>query len=178
MIKTIELGNYRKVRIWTGELPKAAYKGMETLTHEVAAEATPTVGPQLAALEFLAVFGSRHLYGLIGGEFDPRPTSRLRLDFVVSSNSEMLFDDCLARKLDEVRVGLPKEYSGAVVAGADLASSGIARLAAGKLTINRAAHGAVGSCNLVYENLTFLLIRLFNAIEPSRDDLERLSKAR
>jgi hypothetical protein len=72
--------------------------------------------------------------------------------------------------------GSPAEYAKGVLAGVDLAQSELIILPAGKLTINCAAHGAVGSCEVGYEHLTGILIKLFNAgaADPSDEDLVKL----
>lgn len=113
------------------------------------------------------------MYGLLGGQLQPDSTSHLNVDVSVASSNERLFVDSLAMKSDEVRVGLPAEYADAVLSGVDLAKEELKVLTAGRLSINCAAHGAVGSCAVIYKHLTAILVKVLNAenLEPSDDEL-------
>ncbi len=116
------------------------------------------------------------MYGLLGGQFESSATGHLSVDVNVSTANERLLVDSLAMKRDDVRVGLPAEYAKAVLAGVDLAKNELNALTAGKLSINCAAHGAIGSCEAIYKRLAVVLVKLFNVAsrEPSDDDLRKL----
>jgi hypothetical protein len=126
----------------------------------------------MAAVEMFADLGPRHMYGLLGGHLEPDTTDYLSVEVRVSTANERLFNDSLAMKRDEVRVGLPAEYVQGVMAGLDLAKHELNTLTPGKLTINCAAHGAIGSCAALYKHLTVVLIKLFNADHPKLPDDE------
>ncbi|MBI3867777.1 MAG: hypothetical protein HY299_04525 [Verrucomicrobia bacterium] len=106
----------------------------------------------------------------------PGTTGQLSIDVSIAAANGSLFADNLAGKGDEVRVGLPAEYAQAVLAGVNLVKGELNTLPAGKLTINCAAHGAIGSCEAVYKHLAVILIKLFNAAdaELSDEDLVKL----
>ena len=76
-------------------------------------------------------------------------------------------------------MGLPAEYAQAVLAGVNLAKDELSALTAGKLSINCAAHGAIGSCEALYKHHAAILVKLFNAasVEPSEDELVKLFPA-
>jgi hypothetical protein len=116
------------------------------------------------------------MYGLLGGQWKPDVTGQLTVDVSISTANERPFADSLASKSDEVRVGLPSEYARAVVAGVDAAKIELNTLTAARLSINCAAHGAIGSCEVVYKHLAAILVKLFNAtnFNPSDDDLMKL----
>jgi hypothetical protein len=175
-MRTLGLGKHRRARVWIGELPDAACPSIKTLTHAIAAGKERQDGLKLAAVELLIVTGPRSIYGLLGGQWKPDATGQLSVDVSVSAANERLLADSLAMKGDEVRVGLPAEYAKAVLAGVDMAKSELNALTAGKLSINCAAHGAIGSCEAVYKHLAAILVKLFNAasVEPSDDELVKL----
>jgi hypothetical protein len=116
------------------------------------------------------------MYGLLGGHLEAEASDRLRIDVSVSAAKERKFVDSLAMKGDDVRVGLPPEYVQAVLAGVKSAMAQLNAVTAGKLSINCAAHGAIGSSEVIYKHLGAILIKLFNltSSEPSDDELFRL----
>lgn len=175
-MRTLELGKYRRARVWIGELPDVACPPVKTLTHTIAASRESRNELRLAAIEVFVPLGPRSMYGLLGGQFESSATGHLSVDVNVSTANERLLVDSLAMKRDDVRVGLPAEYAKAVLAGVDLAKNELNALTAGKLSINCAAHGAIGSCEAIYKRLAVVLVKLFNVAsrEPSDDDLRKL----
>ena len=175
-VRVLKLGKYGRARVWIRELPGAAYPSAKTFTHAVAAVASSENKLMLAAVEVFVPVGPRSMYGLLGGQWTSGTTNQLSVDVSIAAADGQLFSDNLAGKGDEVRVGLPAEYAQAVLAGVDLAKSEMNTLAAGKLSINCAAHGAIGSCEAVYKHLAVILVKLLNAasVEPSDDELVKL----
>lgn len=175
-MKALELGKHRRARVWIGELPDAACPSVKTLTHTIAADRESQHGLRMAAIEVFVPLGPRSMYGLLGGQWKPDATGQLSVDVNVSAANERLLADSLAMKGDEVRVGLPAEYAKAVLVGVDMAKSELNALTAGKLSINCAAHGTIGSCEAVYKHLAAILVKLLNAAsdEPSDDELVKL----
>jgi hypothetical protein len=175
-MRTLELGKHRRARVWIGELPDATYPSLKTLTHTIATDRESLHGLRMAAIEVFVPLGPRSMYGLLGGRWQPGATDQLSVDVSVSATNERLLPDSLAMKGDEVRVGLPVEYAKAVLAGVDMAKSELSALTAGKLLINCAAHGTIGSCEAVYKHLAAILVKLLNAAsdEPSDDELLKL----
>lgn len=175
-VRVLKLGKYGRARVWIGELPGAAYPAVKTFTHAIAAEASSENRLRLVAVEVFMPLGPRSMYGLLGGRWTSGTTSQLSVDVSIAAADGQLLSDNLAGKGDEVRVGLPAEYAQAVLAGVDLAKSEMNTLAAGKVSINCAAHGAIGSCEAVFKHLAAILIKLLNtaSVEPSDEDLVKL----
>ena len=175
-MRTLELGKYRRARVWIGELPDTACPSVKILTHTIFASRESQSELRSAAIEVFVPLGPRSMYGLLGGQFKPDATGHLNVDVNISSANERLFTDSLARKGDEVRVGLPVEYAQAVLAGVNLTKGELNALTAGKLSINHAAHGAIGSCEVVYKHLAAILVKLFNtaSLELSDEELVKL----
>jgi hypothetical protein len=162
-MRTLELGKHRRARIWTGDLPNASYPSTHVLTYSIAASDISQPGPTLAAVEVFVPLGGRFIYGLLGGHWVPDPSlGRLDVDICVAAATGRVFGDSLAIGSDEVRVGLPAEYAQGVMAGVDLAASDLNTVSAGRLSINCAAHGHIGSSNVVFKHLAAILIKLVN----------------
>ena len=174
-MRTLELGKHRQARIWIGELPGLACSSIKTLTHTITAERESQNGLRLAAIEVFAHVGPRSMYGLLGGHWKPHANTQLNIQVEISAANERLFTNSLALN-DEVRVGLPIEYGNAVLTGVKAAKIELAALTAGELSIDCAAHGAIGSCEAVYKHLATTLVKLFNLTnsEPSNEELMNL----
>jgi hypothetical protein len=114
-------------------------------------------------------------YGLLGGEFVPEDTRLFRLQVVVSSDKGRRFDSSLAGSIDEVRFGLPREYSEAVQDGVTSARANLL-LGSGLLRFDCAAHGKVGSSPNLFRLLAKVIVRLLcgNAESVTEESLVRL----
>jgi hypothetical protein len=165
----LDLGKHRQARIWTGDVPDASYPPIDEMRRSVLAGRSAQDGFKLAAIEVLVPLGGRSMYGLLGGEFQPDSSNRLDVRVCLASAQGKLFSNNLAGLRDEVRVGLPAEYAEAVFDGVALAKGELGSLASGSLLINRAAHGAVGSCDIVFKHLSAALIKLLNAVQKPSD---------
>jgi hypothetical protein len=175
-MKTLDIGKHRRVRVWMGELPDTNCPIIETITHTIKPERVTQSGLRLAAIEVFVPLGPRSMYGLLGGQFKPDETGQFTVEVNLSAADERLLADNLAMEADTVRVGLPKEYAKAVIAGVDIAKTELNALMSGKLSINCGAHGAAGSCEAVYKHLAAILVKLFNTanLEWSEEQLVRL----
>lgn len=171
-MKTLDLGRFRRARVWIGELPDAAYSSINPITHTVRAGGQQHGGRRLVAVELFVPLGARSMYGLIGGLFEPWRAGQLTVEVSSSSNSERLLTDSLASGIDEVRVGLPAEYIAAILRGVDAVALEVGGVASGKLVINCGAYGVVGSCQAIYESLAATLVKLCNIATNDVSDSE------
>jgi hypothetical protein len=158
-MRTLELGRYRRARVWRGDLPDVTCASRDPLIRDFAAHDHFLYEPQKAAIELFVPLGARSMYGLLGGRFVCEATSSLHVEVFVSSAHERLFPESLASSTDEVRVGLPLEYGAAVFAGIEFAR-GDSPLTAGRLIVDHAAHGAVSSCIAIYKDISAVLLKL------------------
>ena len=173
-MRTLELGKYRRARVWIGDLPHVAYAAQKTLIQNFVANRHLIYEPRETAVEILVPLGARSMYGLLGGRYVYDSTSELRVEVSLSSATERPFPESLATSTDEVRIGLPAEYGAAVLAGIEIAEND-APLTAGRFFVDHAAHGTVGSCIAIYKHLSAVLVKLFNLKEePSDSDLVAL----
>jgi hypothetical protein len=107
-----------------------------------------------------------------GGEFRSRSSDSLEVEVCVSSTAERSLSNRLASQTDEVRAGLPAEYVAGVLNGIALAKGELGQISAGKLLINCAAHGRIGSSKAAFKHLAAILVKLFNMASQTPTDLE------
>lgn len=169
-MKTINLEKFRKARVWINELPDASYHSLDVISHSVPVGSRGFAEIQTGAVELFVPLGARSMYGLIGGYFEPMEGDNLSVEICISSSCERLLSENLAGSSDEVRVGLPAEYVGGVVAGIDVACSRLKSIATGKIHINCAAHGVISSSESIYTQITIALINLFHCDEAVMSD--------
>ncbi len=169
-MRQLDLGKYRKARVWLDELPDA------TCPLGVNQEITMSAAGQSAqatrvAVEVFIPLGPRSMYGLLGGEFMPSTNGQLKVSIISSSGGGKLLPSSLASPEDQVWTGLPTEYCDAVKEGVHLAQQEIGA-ASGELVINCAAHGEIGSCAAVFKHLAIVLIKLINTQKSNLTDNE------
>ncbi|NJK91118.1 MAG: hypothetical protein HC904_04360 [Blastochloris sp.] len=160
-MRRVDLGKYRKARIWLNELPDASCPTGVTQEISVSAKGESVMAKR-AAVEVFVPLGPRSMYGLLGGEFTPSTTGQLNVTIISSAANGKSLSESLASSSDQVRVGLPREYCEAVKEGIRLAQAELSP-ASGELVINYAAHGEIGSCAAVFKHLAAVLVRLVNS---------------
>lgn len=168
MVRSFELPQHRRVKVWIDEAPPADFTPASVVTRvvkpKVIVEATRTT----VGIEVNIPHGPKASYGLLGAELVEANVDGLEV--VVSVNKVGFpFQEALALKPDDVRVGLLDEYANAVVAGVVKVaeSSGIPTRAS--LRFRWAAHGLVGSSPSVFEKVSGLVMRLFTLPKGASD---------
>jgi hypothetical protein len=146
-----------KARIWIGELPDSSYTAVDVLERQLEAHKPEITKQQDAAIEMLIPTGPRALYGLLGASFKPNHSMQLVIQVAITDRVQQLLDWSLAKRVDEVHIGLPMEYSESVFQGVlegSLSRSGILRF-------DQAAHGVVGSNSWMFRHLAKLITQHF-----------------
>ncbi|WP_157654546.1 hypothetical protein [Burkholderia ubonensis] len=174
-MKTINLDKFRKARLWINELPDATYIPAGMFTHSVSVRNRGTIQMQVGAIELFVPLGARSMYGLVGGCFEPIEGDSLSVEIYISSSTGRVLPENLAGSNDEVRVGLPAEYVRGIVAGIDAACSRLSGVATGKLRINCAAHGLIGSSEAIYTEVAAALVRFFHCADENTSDLDLIN---
>jgi hypothetical protein len=175
MMKTLQLTRFAKARVWFGERVTDGFKPDGVITSSV--ENSFAGGPTrnvMVGLEALLPTGARAEYGLVVLEFLPDHLGRLQIEVPYSGMTGIAWPDALAGKLDDVRLGLPKEYTSAVLGS--LCSAGEGRVPSGVIRIVDAAHGLVGSSPNFFGKITrsALELALLDGTEVSDDYLASL----
>ena len=169
----LDFGPVREARCWQEILAVAVFLPIRHIERVIDAPAA-RISKRDATLEVLVPTGARSLYGLLGGTYEPNETGRLHIVVNVGAPKGPMFPDSLAGSLDEVHVGLPEEYSEAVLDGLVAAQLGGNLLPSGTFTVVCAAHGLVGSSSDFFGRLARGLIR---ALESQAVDATELSLA-
>jgi hypothetical protein len=164
-----------RTRVWLGELPDLTYPVVDVLERTLEAGASPSPAVRRVAIEALLPHGARASYGLLGAEFTPRHSGQLVVQVAISGRTEQRFVESLASRIDDVRVGMLHEYANSVLDGVSLTTE--ARLVGpGLVRFDRAAHGAVGSNQWLFQRLSAAIVRLLagQPESPSDEDLAEL----
>jgi hypothetical protein len=172
-MKTLELGKYRRARVWLGELPDAVYSASPSFAKFGEVDRGEA---KIAAVELLIPTGGRTIYGLLGGQFKPAAGYGMSIEIAASTQSQRAFSAALTGPADRAYVGLPAEYTDAVNAGIKLAKEPLSKLGNGTLSINCAAHSLSGSSSLIFRHLALILIKLMGVAgtSPTDGDLQKL----
>jgi hypothetical protein len=175
MIQVTGLAWLREARVWFDEGQPALYQGDRIVRQTWAASAqAPGFAARRIAVEVLTGRGGHNnSYGLLGADWFPSDSGKLDADIHVCQpergvGSGAVFQASLASRLDQVLIGLPREYSQAVAAGLLEGVSTLALIPAGTLTIQCGAHGMVGSSEFFFRWLAIALVRLFGLPESGR----------
>jgi len=159
MMRSFELSHHRRANVWLDEAPPADFTASSFVTRVVKPRVVVEATRKVAGIELNIPHGPRASYALLGAELGEANVDGLEV--VVSVNKVGFpFQQSIALKPDEVKVGLLDEYATAVVAGvAKVAeSSGVPTRAA--LRFRWAAHGLIGSSSSVFEQVSGLVVRL------------------
>lgn len=157
-MKTVQVTQFVKARVWVNESATVGFVAEGILKASVRANPSESNGSHIVGVEAMIPRGGMVEYGLIGFQFVPDKLDRLQCEVGYSSMNGPSWPDALAAELDDVRLGLPREYSSAVVAALSSACEG--RMPSGVIRIMDAAHGLVGSSPNVFGRLTTAAVEL------------------
>jgi hypothetical protein len=155
----LNLDRYKKARVWVGELPKLSYDVLQVEQRRLEAEGSILAEVRCAAVELLIPTGPRSLYGALGAMVTPGACGQLLVQVAISPLDGELVASALTGRMDEVHIGLPQEYAGAVLEGA-VNTEEIHLLGPGILRFNHAAHGEVSSAQVIFRRLARTVVRL------------------
>ncbi|MCI0719495.1 MAG: hypothetical protein L0338_11090 [Acidobacteria bacterium] len=172
---TLQLTQHRKARVWLSELPDAHVNPSNVTERSVQGGHATLQGVRRAAIEVLIPRGPRALYGLLGAELQPNQSAALLIRVLTSRNGGERFPDSIALSSDETFVGLPEEFSQAVIEGATNQIAKVGGLGSGELVFGHAAHGLVGSAPVVFKWLADCLVQLLRKGEGiSQEELTEI----
>jgi hypothetical protein len=153
---SLALSRFRQAQLWRGECPAPA--GGRALESRFPASGATPAGR--VALEASVPKGPMVLYGLLGGEFRPgrRGDVQVRVRYVDRAlGTGQPFASRVAVASERPVAGLPRSLADAVLAAVprDVLGPGV-------LTIDCAAHGAIGSSPAVFGALTRAVVTLLS----------------
>jgi hypothetical protein len=168
---TLDLGKHRRARIWTEELPRIPIAIDQMVSLSIPVSRHSLALPKIAAVEVIVPLGARAMYGLLGGSITPAYSDLLRIDVALTDGNGELLLDTLAPPGEEVRAGLPHEFSGAVLDAIALAQQRMPDLPSGHLTIDCAAYAAVSSSSRMFQHLFHILLQVITYEEELTDEV-------
>jgi hypothetical protein len=175
MIVALNLDRYTKARVWWGELPDLRYNALRLGERTLEAQGAALANARCAAVELFIPTGTRFLYGILGAAFSPVDIGRLLVQVAVSAEDGERVATSLAGRVDDVRVGLPQEYTEAVLEGAT-GMDEIHRLGPGVVRFDVAAHGRISSAQVIFRRLARTVMRLLclDAEPASEEELRKM----
>ena len=160
-------GRYRRIRIWLGDVPEAAYPAGETLVRTMSVSPT-TRAPARRRVTIEWYLQLCHgWYACLGADFEPAPGDVLRIEVVTVCGPGQVASWALIPDPTNALIGLAAEFATSVI---DAATHESARspLGGGTLRFDRAVHDKVQSSEGLFQALTLACIRL---LARAPDDL-------
>lgn len=159
MITELDLGRFRTVRIWEGELPPACFTSAAVISAAVPASgnmATRSM-PSKFCVEYKAHLGGRISYGLLGSTFETSQDPLLSIEVVTKEVGWEIYSNTMYKGNDPILVGLPEVF-GEGVLQSTLSFFGRTQspIARGKLSFICAAFSEVGSSEDVFDRLSHI----------------------
>jgi hypothetical protein len=175
MMKCLEYGKYRKIRVWEGELPNVLYSPAEIKKTSFPVSFKSINKNIKIGIEIASVVGPRTLYGLLGATFDSSDAGILKFEVCSSFGHEALLEDSLItnHSIDLIHVGLLNEYADAVNESIASSESTLEKIGSGKIVFNHAAYGDIGSSPSIFRKLTDVILKYIgmNIFDISEQDL-------
>ncbi|WP_437482743.1 hypothetical protein WME75_41460 [Sorangium sp. So ce1014] len=125
-------------------------------------------------VEALVPRGALAEYGLLGLAYQSTTSEASRVEVGYSTSEGMKWYESLAATIDEVRIGLPEEYSKSIFQA--LSSVVTTKFSPGVLRLAEAAHGAIGSSPSFFAKLSFAAAELMfvDVFDASDEQLAKL----
>ncbi len=165
----LQLSRHGKARVWfRRETADLVPSGI--IRETVPSQPAGTVRAATLALEVYVPRGGRADYGLLGFSFTPDHHDALEIGVPFTEAAGVSWSDALANGVDDVRLGLPKEYAVAVLGGA--ATFATSRLPSGSIAAVEAAHGLIGSSPDFFRRIAVAALTLM--VEEHNGDEEKM----
>lgn len=172
-MQTLQLERHVQARVWIDENPQAIYPATEIISKNVANGLTKANKKKRGGLEILIPVGARFFYGFLGAEFFPNDSGSFGIEVLVSTEHENIYAESIASEFDQIRLGLPSEYSQSVLDGAieSLTEKKLGEFGSGILRFDQAAHSQIGSSNKFFRHIARTVVQLL-MIDHSKNNEE------
>ncbi len=170
----ISLERYRKARVWINDSPIDTIDSSSAFIRRFAASKSGNVEPRRVVVEVAVPMGFT-MYGLLGGKIEPN-VEGFEICVQASSDIGTPYSNALvSADADDIRCGLTDEFVPAVRSAIEeCAMRHIDELPNGRLTIDVAACGSVGSNQVVFTKLASILFdALVATTQPTEDSLRQ-----
>jgi hypothetical protein len=168
---SLELSRHRKARIWLDEVPPANVGPASLVTKMAGSVSTKEVAHRVVGVEISIPHGGKHSYALLGAEFSNTDEEGFEVVVPVSSYRGKTYTDPLVAKSEAVKVGLPAEYTEAVMSGTIDAALTFGAPKSGRLNYKWAAHASVSSSVSSFSLASRFVVRLLTLRSEERKDI-------
>ena len=164
----LRLTPFAKARVWFSRVTPSLVAG-RTVTRSVEGNPASVAQREYLTLEAYVPRGGGAQYGLLGFDYVRGAGSSLHLDVPIADGACNRWRDSLAAQVDDVRLGLPREFAAPVVDA--MAHVAACRFPAGRLSVVEAAHGVVESSPQFFGRVAASALSLMldgGELEPER----------
>lgn len=168
--------NGRRARIWLNDIPDWSYTSTNIVKH---VEENKDIGQAhltSVALELSFPSGPTS-YGGLAVTFLPLESGNLEISIPVLNKGEEILSDILASKTETVEKALPEGYIEGLLRGF-LAPEGGDVLGSGKLQVQGALHGYVGSSPIMFSVLGRCVVKLLCLPKPILEEEQAINLLR
>ena len=144
----------RKVRVWLDELPGILLETKKALRFRREAQACSDSSERVLGVEMMVASGPRIMYGLLGASFRPDSSGFTESIIPILGEKQGEFSSPVAPTYDRIFWHYPEEYAEATRRA--IAASG--SLPSGVLDFKCAASADVGSCRVIFAQITGVII--------------------
>ena len=179
-MQTIKLDRHAQARVWIDENPRAIYPATEIISKNIANGLTKKNKNKnkRGSIEIIIPVGARFFYGFLGAEFIPNDSGSFGIELLVSTEHENIYAESIASEFDQIRLGLPSEYSQSVLAGAieSLAEKKLGEFGSGILRFDQAAHSQIGSSNKFFRHIARTVVQLLMIDRSRKEEISEIVK--
>ena len=174
-VMQLNLPAFQRGRLWVDEYPGIPSYRDKARIEKWTSEGTVRAIPRKVAIEWFVPRGMGAMYGLLGAETSPKGTGFNIEVFCVENGIELFPDTIVSSPSEQVFCGLLCEYAESVMRGMREIATGRAELPRANVCCSIAAHGQVGSCNVIFRALGRALLQtLLLPRTPTETDVAAL----
>lgn len=165
-----------KIRLWLNSYEAIHFDVIDSFEHTIKPSKPIILNSNISIVVELLKHKNASNYALLGATFVPSDEGVLRVKGLVGKDKGEALLDNIAFSNDEVHVGIPLEYSQAILNTTLRHGYESNSLPTGKLFFNIGAHAAAGSSRASFANATRLIYRLLieDIARLNSDDLKAI----
>jgi hypothetical protein len=168
----MDLSRWRKCRLWYNDFnSEYVITSTEVIEKSITSYAENNKLEEKVQIAIEVILpGGPSSYALIGFDFYPGELHSNKIDVsVLIDSTDIIYTNSLAYRNETVMIGIPKEYSQAILKGATKSLEDIGSFPPGRMVFNIGAHSNVGSSKVAFALATKLLLILFQDVIENID---------
>lgn len=173
MIALNNVGKWKKCNLWIDEVPEMQYDCESVLNGVIVKKEWTNWDNSFYAIELRVIGRDCSNYALLGMRYEYKDVEELAINVNVSEFDGRVVEREISSVSGEIHCGLPLEYAKKVF---DVTRDCLENTTCsqGEITVDIAAHGDVGSSQLLFESITKILLQLL--INNDKNDIEKIEK--